>query len=182
MCAEQLNFGMSKHTLIWMADGSFKKIIGLKRGDLVDTFEGPAEVEFILAHKYKGPLIPFFNTYMAPGQRISYNGASFDAENLDDKYLINDYEGYIYNIVVSNRNQVRIGYFNDKNDEDDNGTLYAGTLGDKELYGKYFWGTEEIIKNLNVVDPAEDSIGYIICESPTIERMPGTNRITNITF
>jgi len=175
----RMNIGLSKNTLIWMADGSFKKVIGLKKGDLVDTYEGPAHVELVLAHKYTGKLYEFANAYMAPGHRIYESGFIKD---IGCDLALADYDDFVYNLAVSNRSSVRIGYETDR-DIKLNGGLkecYAGTLGDKTIFGNYFWGTETIIDNIKAID--DENIGYVVCEKLDITTNEETGAVDNITF
>jgi hypothetical protein len=176
-----MEIGLGKNTLVWMADGSFKKIISLKKGDLVDTYEGPAYVELVLAHKYSGTLYEYVNTYMAPGHRIYDSGAMFDVTHAGSDLLLEDYNDFVYNIAVSNRSPVRIGYDSDKDIKANKGLkdCYIGTLGNKELFDKYFWGTETIIDNIKEVD--DESVGYVVCEKPIVT-FDDDGRVENITF
>ena len=176
-----MEIGLGKNTLVWMADGSFKKIISLKKGDLVDTYEGPAYVELVLAHKYSGTLYEYVNTYMAPGHRIYDSGAMFDVTHAGSDLLLEDYNDFVYNIAVSNRSSVRIGYDSDKDIKANKGLkdCYIGTLGNKELFDKYFWGTETIIDNIKEVD--DESVGYVVCEKPIVT-FDDDGRVENITF
>jgi hypothetical protein len=176
-----MEIGLGKNTLVWMADGSFKKVISLKKGDLVDTFEGPAYVELVLAHRYTGTLYEYANAYMAPGHRIYDSGAIFDVTHAGSDLVLEDYNDFVYNIAVSNRSSVRVGYETDLDIKQNKGMreCYAGTLGDKALFDKYFWGTDTIIDNIKKVD--DENIGYVVCEKPIVVT-DDDGRIEDITF
>lgn len=175
-----MDIGFSKNTLIWMADGSFKKVISLKKGDLVDTFEGPAYVELILAHRYFGIIYEFANAYMAPDHYIHVDCHNFEITSKFNR-IVEEYDDYVYNIVVTNRSSVRIGYDTELDiyQNECMTECYAGTLGDKALFGSYYWGTEFIIDNIKKVD--DQNIGYVVCEKPILVT-DADGRVEDITF
>lgn len=157
-------------------DDSAIRMDKIKKGTRVCTRDGIAKVKCIVKLAYEGPIFQVTPCLGLTGYHPfrTADGVDYFPVNYDGTLEIFHYTGYVYDLVLDNRELVLTP---------DN--FEVATLGhvhtDPMFDHPYFGVSQAVIKDLQVQAPyGYNHTGLIVCDKPKYERDPVTNLINKL--
>ena len=150
----------------------------IKKGTIIQTPSGPAKVFCVVKLQYDGPIFQVTPCLGLTGYHPfkTNTGEDYFPVEYEDTLEIFHYSGYVYDIILSNRDLALTP---------DN--LEVATLGhtntDPKFDHAYFGISQAVVKDLQSQAPyGYNHTGMIIIDKPTYIRDPVTQNISGIRF